>query len=202
MQHTDDPLQNWPHLLAAAQTGDASATERLLDLARCELEFVAANHLPLKLQSKLSAADLVQQSLCAVVDELPAFRGESFATFQCWLEQIIRRQSRDVRRKFLHTERRDVRREVHPKHPSRIVAAIKTPSSIARRVERDEQLAKAVAELPDNYRIVIQLRHKDGLSWEQASTAMGTSPEAARKLWSRAIKKLQQKLAVAERKAG
>jgi RNA polymerase sigma-70 factor (ECF subfamily) len=194
MQQPSDRPENWTEVIEAARSGDPTALDTFLKLAREWLASAAAKHLSADLQSKLGASDLVQESLIDVAHDLPQFRGDTEAQCQAWLQRILKRHSADAKRRFLSAERRDARREVRCKNAKRIRGSIKTPSSIARHVETDEQLERAIAELPDSYQVVIHLRHERGMSWEEVGEQVGVSTEAARKLWARAIKKLQQQL--------
>jgi RNA polymerase sigma-70 factor, ECF subfamily len=58
--------------------------------------------------------------------------------------------------------------------------------------EQAEALRRALARLPDDYRRVITLRYDDGQSFEEIGRLMERSPDAARKLWARAMERLRQ----------
>jgi RNA polymerase sigma factor (sigma-70 family) len=79
-------------------------------------------------------------------------------------------------------------------HDPGLAAPDSSPSAQARAYERDEALARALAQLPEPQRQIIQLHHYEDLSFEEAGRRMGRSPDAARKLWGRAIEHLQQLL--------
>ncbi len=67
----------------------------------------------------------------------------------------------------------------------------KTPGTRAVAAEEAAMLMEAMKQLPQEYRDVIQFRNWDQLSFEDIGNRMGRSPEAVRKLWGRAIKRLQ-----------
>jgi RNA polymerase sigma-70 factor (ECF subfamily) len=48
--------------------------------------------------------------------------------------------------------------------------------------------------LPDDYRRVIELRYLEEQSFEEIGARMQRSADAARKLWARAVERLQQEL--------
>jgi RNA polymerase sigma factor (sigma-70 family) len=54
-----------------------------------------------------------------------------------------------------------------------------------------------MARLPDDYRRVLELRYWGGLSFVAMAPELERSPEAVRKLWYRAIERLQEELAAA-----
>jgi len=49
--------------------------------------------------------------------------------------------------------------------------------------------------LPPDYRRVLQLRYWGGMSFIAMAPELGRSPEAVRKLWYRALERLQSELA-------
>ena len=52
----------------------------------------------------------------------------------------------------------------------------------------------ALQGLSDEHRQVLRLRNWDGLSFAEIGGRLNRSEDAARKLWSRAVEKLQAKL--------
>jgi RNA polymerase sigma-70 factor (ECF subfamily) len=69
-----------------------------------------------------------------------------------------------------------------------------TPPPEAELIAREERavLEEAIARLSEDYRRVILLRHKEGLSFAAVGQALGRSADAARKLWARAVEALQE----------
>jgi RNA polymerase sigma-70 factor (ECF subfamily) len=70
----------------------------------------------------------------------------------------------------------------------------RSPSSHAAGQEQSEALDRALERLPLDYREVILLRHEQGLSFEEVGQLMDRSDEAARKLWTRAVRFLREEL--------
>jgi RNA polymerase sigma-70 factor (ECF subfamily) len=60
--------------------------------------------------------------------------------------------------------------------------------------EQDEALQAALGRLPADYRQVITLRYHEQLSFEEIGRLLQRSPDAARKLWARAVERLQEEL--------
>jgi RNA polymerase sigma-70 factor (ECF subfamily) len=52
-------------------------------------------------------------------------------------------------------------------------------------------LADRLAQLPDDYRVVLMLRNLQGLPFEEVASRIGRSVGATRMLWLRAIDKLR-----------
>ena len=72
------------------------------------------------------------------------------------------------------------------------VGADPGPASLAERAEQSLLLAAALEKLPDDYRIVLTLRHIDGKSHEEIAQQIGRSPAATRMLWVRALEALKR----------
>jgi RNA polymerase sigma-70 factor (ECF subfamily) len=77
---------------------------------------------------------------------------------------------------------------VHPRQPS--------PSGEALSREEWEQLNQAMTKLPELYRQAIELRHAGNLTFQELGQKLGRSEEAARKLWARAVRQLQEELGI------
>src|SRR5205807_8503145 len=75
-----------------------------------------------------------------------------------------------------------------------LVAPQSSPSQQASRREQAVLLADALAQLPDDYREVIVLRHLEGQTFPQVARRMGRSLDSVNKLWMRALIKLRQLL--------
>ncbi len=186
----------WLTQLDLARSGDAEALGEMINQVRDYLLLVANRKLDGRLKVKTAASDLVQQTLLEAGRDIQSFRGESEAELRTWLVKILKHNLTDTAREHRGTQRRDIGRE---KRLSGLGNALpskhKTASSIIKRVERDEALDQAVLSLPERYRQAITLRHIEGLSWKAVSQRMEISAEAARKVWTRALEKLRDKLA-------
>src|SRR2546421_5044328 len=102
---------NPEHLLHEARVGDAAALGRLLELYRRYLALLARVQIGQRLQGKVDAADVVQETFLDAHRNLARFRGTSEAEFVCWLRQILAAKTADVLRRYLGTKGRDVRLE-------------------------------------------------------------------------------------------
>jgi RNA polymerase sigma-70 factor (ECF subfamily) len=71
-----------------------------------------------------------------------------------------------------------------------------TPGSLFMARESVSALRSALSRLPDDEQAVIVLRHFESLCFQEVGHRLHRSPEAARKLWSRAIVRLQRLLEV------
>jgi RNA polymerase sigma factor (sigma-70 family) len=63
------------------------------------------------------------------------------------------------------------------------------------RAEKSARVQRALAALPESYRLVIELRNFQRRSFKDIAGIMQRSPDAVRKLWCRGIEILVQELA-------
>jgi RNA polymerase sigma-70 factor (ECF subfamily) len=104
-------------------------------------------------------------------------------------------------RSFRETGKRKIGREVTLEEgdssrdgPAGLAASLPSPSGQAMTHEQAEAVKKALDRLPDAYRRVVVLRYQEERSFEEIGGLMGRTPNAVRKLWVRAIERLQQEL--------
>ena len=69
-----------------------------------------------------------------------------------------------------------------------------SPSGHAIRNELAEGIEWALERLPEDYRRAILFRYHDRYTFQEIGVRMGCSAEAARKLWNRAVHRLQREL--------
>jgi RNA polymerase sigma-70 factor (ECF subfamily) len=192
-----------PTLLALARTGGPDALGQLLEHYRSYLVILARVQIGRRLQRKVEAGDLVQETFLEAHRAFPRFRGTTEAELVQWLRQILAARVAMLVRHYFGTRRRnaDLERELADEldQSSRLlggafVASGTSPSQGAARREQAVILADALARLPEDYRTVIRLRHLDGLTFPEVSERMGRSVDAVEKLWARALVQLRRLL--------
>src|SRR3954467_13617238 len=104
---TPDPEQ----LLQAARAGDVATLGRLLELYRRYLALLARVQIGQRLQGKVDASDLVQETFLDAHRNFARFQGAREAQFVHWLRQILAANLADLLRRYLGTQGRDVRLE-------------------------------------------------------------------------------------------
>jgi RNA polymerase sigma-70 factor (ECF subfamily) len=190
-------------LLQDARGGNTECLGRLLELYERYLALLARVQIGKRLQGKVDAADLVQETFLDAHRNFARFRGESEGQYIAWLRQILAMKLAALYRHYLGTQGRDVRleREFADAFDRSsallergLVAVQSSPSQQAARREQGVLLADALAELPDAYREIIVLRHLEGLTFPQAAARMGRTLDSVEKLWMRALVKLRQLL--------
>jgi RNA polymerase sigma-70 factor (ECF subfamily) len=189
-------IEKW---IGDARQGDREALGRLLEICRHYLLLAANQELTPALWTKIAPSDIVQESLMEAGRHFPRFQGGSEEELLAWLRSILRNNVADSRRRF-ETEKRQLAREV-PLEDSNIrglmqdvAAPTETPSTHAQARERDEQLDKAMQQLPEHYRQVLILHTTEDLTFAQIADKLGSTADAVRKLWGRAVEELAQLL--------
>jgi RNA polymerase sigma-70 factor (ECF subfamily) len=190
-------VADWSRWIEEARSGSREALGRLLDRCRKYLLVVAHGALDDQLHAKAGSSDLVQETFVQAQRIFPRFTGTSEAELLAWLRGILLNNAADLSRRFQETEKRQVGREValegaQQPAPGELTAAAPSPSEALMAGEQDDALQQALQQLGDEYRQVIQLRNYERLSFEEIGLRMERSADAARKLWGRALKKLQQ----------
>jgi RNA polymerase sigma-70 factor (ECF subfamily) len=193
--------------LRQARQGDEAALGAFLELYRNYLRLLARLEIGRRLQGKLDASDVVQETFLEAHRHFPRFQGTSEPQLVCWLRQILAAKVANLVRHYFGTQGRDVRleRELEADldRSSRIlaqelVAPITSPSQNAAAREQAVLLADALARLPEDYRETIVLRHLEGLTFPEVARRMGRSEDSVQKLWLRGLARLRQEFGAVE----
>jgi RNA polymerase sigma-70 factor (ECF subfamily) len=173
-----------------------------LDRFRSYLLLLARTRLDRQLQGKLDASDIVQQTLLEAHQALESFRGDNVAAQAAWLRQILARNLANAVRDWTR-DKRDVRRERDlqaglDESASRLegwlAAEQSSPSQQAQRHERALLLAQALADLPEQQREAVLLRHFQGCSLAEIAETLDTTTAAVTGLLHRGLKNLRRAL--------
>src|SRR5437660_3165896 len=155
-------------LLGLARAGGGLALGQLLELYRRYLALLARVQIGKRLQGKVDASDIVQETFLDAHRNFAHFRGVSEAQLVQWLRQILAAKLADLLRRYLGAQGRDVRleREIEDafEHSAVLLdrGLVAPQSSRSQQIVRREQavlLADALAQLTDDYREVLVLRH-------------------------------------------
>jgi RNA polymerase sigma-70 factor, ECF subfamily len=194
-----EPVDQTIQLIRQARSGSNDALGRLLDGCRRYLLQIAADDLDPRLRAKGGASDIVQETFLEAQRDFSEFMGESEPELLAWLRNRLHYRVTKFARTFRGTAKREVGREVPLDGDSsraclNPAADQPSPSENILRDECDHALERAMERLPEEYRRVIQLRYREGQSFEQIGESLARSPNSARKLWARAIERLKRDL--------
>jgi RNA polymerase sigma-70 factor, ECF subfamily len=188
-------------LLRKAQNGGEDSLGALLESYRHYLDLLARVEVGRRLQAKLDAADLVQETLLEAFKNFPKFRGSCERQFVCWLRQIMAACLANLLRRYMGTKARDIRLEKQLADQLDLSARrldcglMDGQSSPSRQASHREQavlLANALQKLAPDYREVIILRHIESLTFPDISRRMDRSIDSVEKLWVRGLARLRQ----------
>src|SRR5262245_57615124 len=187
--------------LPAARAGPREALGKLLEAARHYLHNIAQQELDADLRAKNSPSDLVQETCVEVQHAFGQFQGDTEAELLAWLRQLLIHRIGKLRRRYRDTQKRRLAREValggddsSDGLAGGLAANMPSPSGQAMEHEQDQALRAALGRLPDDYRRVITLRYQEQLPFEEIGRLLQRSPDAARKLWARAVERLHDEL--------
>lgn len=187
--------------LVAARAGSTEALGQLLEMCRAYLLGVANRELESRLQAKAGASDMVQEAFLEAQRIFDRFDGESPEELLRWLRAILLYKLDHLTRHYAATDKRQVAREVPmdgdsaATPPTDLLADnLATPSSLVGREEQRQAVLQALERLPPDYRQVIEWRQWEDLPFEEIARRLDRSVDAARMLWWRAVKRLQQDL--------
>jgi len=196
-----EPPQGAAQWLPAARAGSREALGRVLESARQYLVSIARQELDPDLRAKNSPSDLVQETFVEAHCAFGHFQGDTEAELLAWLRQLLLHRVGKLRRHYRDTQKRQLAREVALGGNSSVngpadglAANMLSPSGQAMEHEQDQALQAALGRLPDDYRRVISLRYLEQLPFEEIGRLLQRSPDAARKLWARAVERLQEEL--------
>jgi RNA polymerase sigma-70 factor (ECF subfamily) len=186
-------------LLALVRQGQSDALGRLLELYRNYVKLLADLQINHRLQGKISASDIVQETFLQAKRAFTQFRGTSEGELVVWLRQILASQLAMLFRHYT-TQKRDIHLEHQLDEELNrssqalsfsLVSKQSSPSQNAIRREQSVLPADALACMSADYREVILLRHLESMSFLDVAQRMGRSVPAVKNLWTRAISKLR-----------
>ncbi len=201
----------WPEqpqtdqLLEEARRGEAAAVERLLTAHRDPLRRMIGLRLDPALAARVDASDIVQDVLIEAHRRLQDYLNNPLMPFHLWLRHIAKDHIIDAHRRHRQAQRRSLDRE-QPLVPAfladhssyelagQLVDPELTPATEAMRREMQRRLDAAIAELDEDDREIILLRHGEQLTNQDVAHSLGLSEAAASMRYLRAVRRLRAAL--------
>jgi RNA polymerase sigma-70 factor (ECF subfamily) len=193
-EHAEE-IARW---LATARAGSPESLGQALEACRGYLLMIAQQELDPDLRAKAGASDLVQETFLKAHRHFAQFHGAVEEELLAWLKRMLLNNLTDFRRFYGETQKRHAGREVSletgdsSRGGSGLAGTEPTPSAMAIGQEQAEELQRVMARLPDDYQQVLLLRHQGEHSFDEIGRRMNRSANAVRKLWARAVERLQE----------
>jgi len=181
---------------------DAKASGWPLECYRDYLRLLARMHMSRQLQAQLDPSDVVQQTLLKAHEKIGQFRGRSDAELAGWLRRILANQLITALRRLGGGERQGgpersleaALEDSSARLEAWLVADQSSPSAHAIRQEQLLRLSAALAQLPEDQRAALELKHLQGCSVEAISQQLGRTKYAVGGLLYRGLKRLRELL--------
>ncbi|GIW93080.1 MAG: hypothetical protein KatS3mg110_1121 [Pirellulaceae bacterium] len=150
------------------------------------------------LQRRIDASDVVQEAYLEAARRFGEYKEQRMSLF-VWLRLLVAQKLVQLHRQHCVVQGRDIRREITayacPQASSGWLAEwlVDSRSSPSVRVARAELVAsvrEALEQLPPLDREVLALRHFEQLTHTEIAESLGTTVDAARKRYLRALKRL------------
>jgi RNA polymerase sigma-70 factor, ECF subfamily len=143
-------------------------------------------------QRLLDESDMVQLTLIKGIERFNGFRGATTAELASWLRQILIRQILSHRRQLSslrETAFSDIGLEQLP------VAHASIEDREGDNLDDMRQYVRAaILRLPNHYREIVELHHFEKMPFAKIGERKGKSSDSVRKIWKRAMLRLQSQL--------
>jgi len=195
---------NWPdQSLALLGMGKALCLGQYLETNRTSFSSRARQQLGGRLQGKVDAEDLVQETFLEAHRKWRLFRGTTEAELCAWLGRILAGRIADTIRRYLRCRCRDIRRERGLAVKMRqspedfdcgLLARQDPPNKQFDQREEAALLVRTLNLLPEDYRAVLLLRHLEDVSFPEIAERIQRSLDSVKKLHERALNRLRRTL--------
>ncbi len=171
---------------------------------RGRLLALAENNLNPVLRRRVTAEDVVQDTLSSACSKIEFFENRPDVPVYFKLRTILFQTITGLERKHLQSQKRDAYKDLEVVDDNAATQAqinwnqfadtVTGPLTQVARMDRYELLKKALDELPENDRYILEMRHFDGLGNSECAQLLKIEPKAASIRYVRALQRLKQKL--------
>ena len=201
----------WPQgehtlqLLQEVESGEPDAVNRLMDRHREAVRRMVQMRLDHAVARRVDASDVVQDVLLEASQRMKDYIQNPGMPFHLWLRQLAKDRVIVMHRRHRAAQRRSVDREQNLstmntdyRSAADLAALLKdaelTPAAATLRKEMEQRFLAAIAQLEDNDREMIIMRHFEHLGNSEVAQALGLSAPAAGMRYLRAIRRLRDLL--------
>jgi RNA polymerase sigma-70 factor (ECF subfamily) len=185
-------------LLDEVRAGEPSAFDRLFARHRGTLRRFVAFRLDPRIQARLDASDIVQETHLEAYRRLSDFLTRRPMPFRVWLRKTAYERLLKLRRNHVEAARRSVDRELGLADRSSLLLAgsvLPGGSSPIQRLVRGElvrRVREALAQLAPADRELLLMRNVEELPYRDIGCILDMEPAAARKRYGRALLRLRR----------
>lgn len=178
---------------ARSPDDDPEERGRRLEAHRRYLLLVANKEIAPGLRAKGGASDLVQETMLEAHRDLDQFSGQSPSELKGWLRRILRNNVANFVRRYRVSGKRRVECEVALEGDV-LASTTPSPGEAAIRSELNARIERARSRLTERERNVLEWHIDDQCDWKTIGQRIGGSADMARKICSRAMKRLQNEV--------
>ena len=163
------------------------------------LKSIVSKKLDKELGQKFDGSDVIQDVLNAAQANIDELSSKRPSEIRGYFRRVLLTKIEDLRRRFLKSEKRDIRRELTKQEISsdefREIAGVDgSPLDLMIDQEHLRQVKAAVEALPDEIQNVLTWRFEHGMTFEEIGGRIGRSKDDVRMLIQRCIARLKRQL--------
>lgn len=182
--------------------GDETALAELFAMYRQRLWRMVNFRLHRKLQGRVDADDVLQESFISATKRVDSFLKDASRSIFIWFRLIVSQTLIDIHRRHMAVQSRDASREfsIHGGWDTastsfslsfHLLGHLTSPSQVALRAELSEQLDVALDSMNEIDREVLALRHFEELTNVETSQVLNITQQAASVRYVRALARLK-----------
>lgn len=138
-----------------------------------------------------AAEDAAQEVFLKAYDRLEDYRGDS--AFSTWLYRVASNHCLDVLRRE-GRRRSESLEALAEREGARIERLFSEPDDAVRSLEDADLVRRVLAELPEDYRLILTLREMEGLEYKELMTALDCSMDSVKAKLQRARRRFREAL--------
>ena len=195
-------------LLNQIQQGDLEATDAILARHRNRLRKLVAIRLDCRIAKRIDASDVVQDTLVKAAKRLKDYSRTRPVAFYPWLRRLAIDRITELHREHIRAQRRSVTRETirDPELSdfgrdaliSHLASMGGSPSRRIRLREDVELAQKAIDQLSESDREILELRYVEQLTPREAAAVLEITENAFAQRHLRAIRRVREILSASE----
>ena len=174
-------------LIESAQGGSREALEVLYARHQGRLLNLVRARMPTWLAGRMTAEDVVQETLLESTRKIGRFEPLGPAAFYRWLVEIARYKLAEAER----AQRANKRAPAEPLD-GQVPAEQTSPSGRVMRAESGVRLREGLAQLPERQAEAVRMRYLEGRSVDETAGRLGCSAAAVKSLVSRGLMRLAE----------